>query len=140
MASGRSTQLTKQVGKNLVAAELGRRGFIAATFAGNVPDFDILAADPSGKTFPVQVKAIQGASWQFDIRTFLDIELSDNTQVVKGKKTSFNRDLICIFVRIDPQRNDEFYILYWGDLQDHFFANYKGGQRPRNPESFHCAV
>jgi hypothetical protein len=34
---GRRVQLTKQIGEHLVAAELGRRQFIAAPFAGNVP-------------------------------------------------------------------------------------------------------
>jgi len=32
MASGRGNHLTKQIGEYLVAAELGRRGFIAARF------------------------------------------------------------------------------------------------------------
>jgi hypothetical protein len=42
MRSGRNNLLTKQIGEYLVAAELGRKGLIAATFTGNVPDFDIL--------------------------------------------------------------------------------------------------
>jgi hypothetical protein len=39
MATGRSTQLTGQIGEHLVAAGLGRMGFVAAPFAGNVPHF-----------------------------------------------------------------------------------------------------
>lgn len=49
MATGRENQLTKQVGEYLVAAELCRRGFIATTFTGNVPDFDIIASDARGR-------------------------------------------------------------------------------------------
>jgi len=48
MATGRDNQLTKQVGEYLVAAEVCRRGFIAATFTGNVPHHDIIASDGSG--------------------------------------------------------------------------------------------
>jgi hypothetical protein len=42
MATGRQMKLVGQTGEYLVAAELGRRGLIATTFTGNVPDYDIL--------------------------------------------------------------------------------------------------
>ena len=77
MATGRSTQLTRQVGEHLVAAELGRRGLIAAPFAGNVPLFDLLAADEHGNSIPIQVKAINGPSWQFRITQFLEVRVQD---------------------------------------------------------------
>ena len=48
MKTGRSKYLTKQAGEYLVAAELSRRGYIATTFTGNVPDYDIIAVDDSG--------------------------------------------------------------------------------------------
>ncbi len=35
---------------------------------------------------------------------------------------------------------DEFFILRFQDLQDHFARSYKGGVRPRNPSSTHCAI
>jgi hypothetical protein len=140
MASGRNNQLTKQIGENLVVAELGRRGYIATAFAGNVPDIDILAVNSLGKTFPIQVKAIQGASWQFDIRTFLEVLLLNDTQVVKGKTRSANRKLLCIFVQIGSNGHDKFFIFRWDNLQDYFYATYKDGKRPRNPKSFHCAI
>jgi hypothetical protein len=63
MASGRGMQLTRQIGEHLVAAELGRQGYIAAPFAGNVPLYDLLAADTRGFSIPIQVKAINGGSW-----------------------------------------------------------------------------
>ncbi len=139
MASGKSNQLTRQIGEHLVVAELGRRGYIATPFAGNAPDFDLIAISPKGKAFPVQVKAIKGKSWQFNIDKFLQIKQSENTQKVKGKVVSLHRKLICIFVQIEPQNTDTFFIFNWGDLQDHFFATYSG-RRPKNPKSLHCAV
>ena len=48
MATGRDTQLTKQIGDYLVTAELGRLGLIATTFTGNVPHYDISACNPTG--------------------------------------------------------------------------------------------
>jgi hypothetical protein len=73
MTTGLKTQLAKQVGEYLVAAELGRMGLIAATFAGNVPDYDIVAMDATGMAVPVQVKAVTGRSWQFDVRRFKSV-------------------------------------------------------------------
>jgi hypothetical protein len=76
LATGYSNQLTRQVGEHLVAAKLGRLGYVATPFAGNVPDFDLLIADEQGRSLPIQVKAINGPSWQFQASTFLDIEIT----------------------------------------------------------------
>ena len=43
MKTGYSTQLTQQIGEHLVVAKLGRMGIMATPFAGNVPDYDLLA-------------------------------------------------------------------------------------------------
>lgn len=140
MATGRSTQLTRQIGEHLVAAELGRRGLIAAPFAGNVPLFDLLVADERGRSIPVQVKAINGPAWQFNIQKFLNVELVGQVQYVRGKVQLPHPDLICIFVLLRDDRKDEFFVFRLRDLQDHFCEVYKGGTRPRNPESMHCAI
>jgi len=140
MATGRNNQLTKQIGENLVVAELGRRGYIATTFTGNVPEFDILAANETAKVFPIQVKAINGVSWQFDIRSFLEVHIEEGEQVIQGKIKKKNRELVCIFVRIGEQGEDEFYLFRWGFLQDYFYNSYKGRKPPRNVDSFHCAI
>ena len=87
MATGRQVQLTKQVGEYLVAAELSRRGLLTATFAGNVPAYDIVATGSRGQTALVQVKAIAGPSWQFDIRTFVDVRYTAGAQTM-GQPTS----------------------------------------------------
>src|SRR6516165_3525942 len=147
MATGRSMQLTRQIGEHLVAAELGRRGYVAAPFAGNVPMFDLLAADVRGYSVPVQVKAINsGGSWQFNADTYLKIEFLENKQIIKGNVPLLNPELLCIFVLVKDDGTDEFYIFYLRDLQQKIAMHYgdylklKGGQRPKRPESKHCAL
>ncbi len=85
MATGRNNQTIKQVGEYLVASELARRGFLVATFSGNVPDFDMTATDSKGKSTPIQVKTSRNGSWQFTINKFADISFSEKKQII-GKK------------------------------------------------------
>ena len=140
MATGRSTQLTRQIGEHLIAAKLGRLGYIATPFAGNVPDFDLLIADDKGHSIPIQVKAINGGSWQFNISKFLDIEIIDDVQYVRSEQKLTNPNLVCIFVLLSDDEKDEFFIFHLRDLQKYFSENYKGGRRSRNPQSLHCAI
>ena len=63
IAKGLSNKLAAQIGEYLVCAELGRRGYIATPFAGNVPTYDVLATDQHCRTVPIQVKATRGTSW-----------------------------------------------------------------------------
>ncbi|MHB8060159.1 MAG: hypothetical protein ACYDHO_04930 [Gaiellaceae bacterium] len=140
MATGNSTQLTRQIGEHLVAAKLGRLGLFATPFAGNVPDFDLVVANGSGKSSLVQVKAIHGPSWQFNARTFLIIEMVGNKQVVKGRKELSNPNLICVFVFLRESEDDEFYVFRLKDLQAEIATTYKSRVRPKNPFSMHCAV
>jgi hypothetical protein len=139
-ATGRSIQLTRQIGEHLVAAKLGRLGYIATPFAGNVPLFDLLAADIRGFAIPIQVKTINGFSWQFRANTFLEIEIVDDVQHIKGKKTLPNPDLICVLVLLGKDEKDTYYVLQLADLQEYFCKIYKGGRRPNNPNSMHCHV
>lgn len=141
MATGYSTQLTRQIGEHLVAAKLGRLGYIAAPYAGNVPLFDILAADGAGFTIPIQVKAIWGGSWQYHAGHFLKIEIVDGFQHVRGKLALVNPSLVCIYVLLSKEEGkDEFFIFTLSDLQEYTFEHYKSRRRPRNPNSMHCAV
>jgi hypothetical protein len=140
MATGLSTQLTRQIGEHLVTAELGRRGIIATPFAGNVPDIDILAF-ANGISAPIQVKSINKSSWQFDIRRFLTIKLTPEEQKVSGVNSDLNREIICVFVAVgNALGEDEFYIFHLGWLQDYFQETYKGRKPPKNINSFHCAI
>lgn len=140
MATGISTKLTGQIGEHLVTAELGRRGITATPFSGNVPENDILAY-ANGRTGHIQVKAINKDSWQFDIRTFLDVVLVGKAQRVKGINPKLKRNVLCIFVAVGQELgSDKFYIFKQGWLQDFFKERYKGRKPPTNVNSFHCAI
>lgn len=149
MKSGRDKQLTKQVGEYLAAAELSRLGFIATTFTGNVPDFDILAINSKFETIPIQVKAVKEGDWQFKDASskFLDILISDkNVQTLKSMKALKDPELICVYVKLDSYGKDQFYIFKLKELQKIIFDRYKKhleakkGVRPRNPQSKHVNV
>jgi hypothetical protein len=149
MKTKHNNQLTRQIGEHLVVSKLGRLGILATPFAGNIPDFDVLASDLSGHSLPLQVKAINGGSWQFNANTFLEIEHQGDCQVVKGEKKLRNPDLVCVFVLLKPDERDEFYILPLRALQQYCLKGYlkdskgepfSGGKRPRNPKSTHGAV
>jgi len=121
-------------------AKLGRLGYVATPFAGNVPAFDVLIADEKGRSIPIQVKAIRGGGWQFRIDEFLNIEIVDNEQRVKGKRKLSHPDLVCVFVVLSDDENDQYYVFRQKELQAFFRRTYKGGRRPRKPQSLHCAV
>ena len=146
MATGRQGQLTKQVGEYLVAAELSRRGLLTATFAGNVPDYDIVATGGRGQTALVQVKAIAGPSWQFDIRRFADVRYTAGVQTMGQPRPPPAGDLICVFVRLNTYGADRFYVLLWPELQRVLINGYRdylerhGGRRPKRADSFHTAL
>lgn len=146
MASGRANQLTKQVGEYLVAAEVCRRGFIATTFTGNVPHYDIIASNAAGKHQAIQVKAIASTAWQFDIRDFADVTLDGKRQIIGQPKSPPYPCLVCVFVRLRHYGADEFYVLTWEDLQKIAISHHRdylgrhGGIRPKKYDSFHTAV
>jgi len=150
MASGRDNHLTKAIGEYLVCAELCRRGYLATSFTGNVPDYDILAINDKCKTLPIQVKAIKSTSWQLDAAKYLDISHGrTGIQKLQGKKRLQNSKLICVFVKIALEgtgEKDEFYLFRQRDLQKLIARGYRSwlkkchGKRPRNPESTHTAV
>lgn len=147
MATGRSNQLTKQIGEYLVACELARRGLLVATFSGNVPDFDLIATDSKGSSCPIQVKAVKGGAWQFSIDKFADIGFDGNKQLIGNPKILSIPDLICVFVvTAEKYGDDQFFVLEWVKVQDIAIAGYTnwlgshGGVRPRKPDSLHCAI
>lgn len=147
MATGRSNQTIKQVGEYLVACELARREFLVATFAGNVPDFDIIVTDYMGASCPIQVKASRSGSWQFTITKFADITFNDKKQIIGNKIPNTVPNLICVFVvTADIYGDDRFYILEWSTAQDIIINNHAnwleihGGVRPKKFDSMHCAI
>lgn len=147
MATGRSNKLVGQTGEYLVAAELSRRGYIATTFTGNVPEYDIIASNVRGKHVSVQVKASRGASWQFgDISRYCQISFKGKRQIVGRPKKCPVQRLVVVFVVIDRNGEDRFYILTWTALRNLLIDHHKaflaehGGKRPKRWESLHSAI
>jgi hypothetical protein len=120
MATGREMYLTRQIGEHLVAAKLGRMGYVATPFAGNVPTFDLLIADPRGYAVPVQVKAIRGGSWQHRADAFLNIETINGDQKVRGSLRLLNPNLLCVYVLLNEDESDNFYIFQIESIADKF--------------------
>jgi len=147
MATGRSNQLTKQLGEYLVACELARRGFVVATFSGNIPDFDLIATDLKGASLPIQVKTSRSGTWQFSAGKFADISVVESKQTIGDKKPLPIPHLICVFVHAgEKYGDDKFFVVEWSTVQDIVIANHKrwldahGGVRPKKPDSLHCSV
>jgi predicted RecB family endonuclease len=148
MATGQNNQLTRQIGEHLVTAELGRLGIIASPFAGYVQDIDLLAYK-DGKAFPIQVKAICGGSWQFDVKKFVNVKIDGKKQIVGKIIVNNNRHLshlLYVFVVIGSYGDDKFFVLEWSDLAEILIDNYKAyldshdGVRPKAHKSTHAAI
>lgn len=105
----------------------------------------------------VQVKAINGRTWQFDIRKFADVQLCNEKgeqskdgerQIVGQRKPEPFPDLMCVLVALKPEATgqDRFFVLEWKELQDILVRSYEayltkhGNRRPRAPGSFHTAL
>lgn len=146
MKKGRSNKLAGQIGEFLVCAELGKRGYIATSFTGNVPEFDLIVADDNLKTVPIQVKSSRGDNWPTKANLWIDIEIDDENkkQIDHGNTVISNPDLIYVCVAIgDPDKNerDRFFILKKKDIQTICSTGYrkwmdtKNWKRPRNYKS-----
>ena len=131
----------------MVCAELGRRNLIATPFSGNVPAFDILAADALCRTVPIQVKASRGDSWRDNARKWMNISFDENTNAQKylGPLHIANPDLIYVHVAIAPpdaskDSKDRFFILTKTHLQNVCIKKYsawmdtKEWKRPKIPK------
>jgi len=139
------TKLAGQIGEHLVVVELARRGVLATTFSGNVPDIDVLAY-ANGKSVPIQVKANRAGRISVDAKRYLDIQFDGDKQSVVRKSADIDRNLIFVLVRISKMAGeDRFFVYKQGFLQDLIYKNHTaflkkhGGVRPRNPTSTPCA-
>ena len=146
MATGLSNHITKQIGEYLVASMLGRIGLVAATFAGNVPDYDITATDSAFRSVAVQVKTTNSTRWQFgDMRRFADIRLDEKKQVI-GRPVALSNNVVCVMVALSRYGEDRFYVLSLKALQRALIRIHQGvlekfsGVRPKKFDSFHCAI
>ena len=114
-----NTHLTRQIGEHLVVAELGRNGISATPFAGNMPDYDIVALTPSRQTIYVQVKAKNSGDWQLSTKHFLDIkyDIERNQQKNFGPLLPPVTPLYYVLVKIVAPGKDEFYVLTYSEVQ-----------------------
>lgn len=146
MLKGLNNKLAGQVGEFLVCAELGKRGFIATSFTGNVPEFDLIVADEHLNAIPIQVKTSRSDNWPTRANLWINLEINHQAkmQIDKGDTQLSNPNLIYVYVALaEPETNerDQFFILQKSDLQKIFCKNYrdwmneKGWKRPQNYES-----
>ena len=143
---GRNNKLAGQIGEYLVCAELGRRGYIATSFTGNVPEFDLIVANDDLKTIPVQVKTSRSDNWPSRASLWIKIEIDEKNkkQIDHGDLTISNPDLIYVCVALTPpddEARDRFFILRKKDLQEICSNNYRrwmntiNWKRPKNYKS-----
>ena len=146
MKKGLSNKLAGQVGEYLVCAELGRRGLIATSFTGNVPEFDLVVADDKLTTIPIQVKTSRADNYPTKASLWIDIEIDheNKQQIDRGDLSIDNPALIYISVSLkkaDSTERDRFFVLKKMDLQKICAANYRkwmdglDWKRPRNYQS-----
>jgi Holliday junction resolvase-like predicted endonuclease len=77
MKKGLNNRLAGQIGEYLVCAELGKRGYIATSFTGNVPEFDLIVANDNLDTIPIQVKTSRGHSWPTTASLWINIDIDE---------------------------------------------------------------
>lgn len=146
MATGLSNKLTGQIGEYLVCAELGKRGYIATSFTGNVPEFDLIITNEKLETIPIQVKTTRGDNWptRADLWINITIDEGNEQQIDSGNVNIEHPELIYICVALaDLPSNgkDRFFILTKRELQDICTRNYRewiskfNWKRPRNFKS-----
>jgi hypothetical protein len=110
-----------------------------------VPEYDIIATDPTFRSVPVQVKAINGGSWQFNMRHFVDIRL-DGTRQILGDRVPLSGEIVCVMVVVSRYGADRFYVLPLITLQDLLIEHHRsflerhGGVRPKKFDSFHAGL
>lgn len=143
MSKGLSNKLAGQVGEFLVCAELGRRGLIATSFTGNVPEFDLIVADGSLNTLPVQVKTSRGHSWPTTASQWINVTIDEKEekQIDYGDSDIPHPDLIYVCVLLAAPgvgQADRYFILLKRDLQVICARNYRAWmtkhkwKRPKN--------
>ena len=143
---GYKNKVTAQIGEFLACAALGKQGFIATPFAGNVPVFDVLVADENCRSIPIQVKASNSSSWKAWAIDWMKISYNPKTKAQKyiGKANLINPHLIYIFVSISRSEKspDRFFVIRKHQLQDVIIQGYsnwmntKDWKRPKTPESY----
>ena len=131
----------QRAGEYLVAAELSRRGFIATTFSGNAPSFDVIAIKDK-KAVVLQVKTTSDISFPADL---VEATTNENGEQYTHKKPLDTPDLVYVLVKLKDAKpaSDEFYICTEKEFQDAQFEGHEEWllgcevprKRPRKPNS-----
>jgi hypothetical protein len=129
-------QQVARAGEHFVAAELHRRGAYAVTFAGNMPEIDILASDVSqSRTVAIQVKTKRSGAWQTALREW-------TSRVPEVAETRF-----WVFVDLhESEATPDYFIVPEKWMQDDIqrahgeYLERHGGHRARTPTSKHHAI
>ena len=146
MQKSLNNKLAAQMGEYLVCAELARRGLVATSFTGNVPEFDLIVADDMLTTIPIQVKSSRGDSWPSRADKWIKVEIDHKAkkQIDHGDVEIASPDLIYVCVALaeaDSGERDRFFVLRKSDLQNICAGNYRNWmnglkwKRPRNYQS-----
>jgi len=128
-------QQVGRAGEHFVAAELHRRGAYAVTFAGNMPETDILAADAAQtRTVFIQVKTKAKGDWQ--------------TSTSRGRRRRSDPDerRFWVFVDLGPDAPSCYIVPEWW-IQNEIYRTHEAyldrqpdRQRPITPGSTHSKV
>jgi hypothetical protein len=93
------------------------------------------------------VKASRGSSWQFsNINQFCEIEFNGHQQIIGNVRACPVKRLVVVFVKIEDDGNDRFYILTWESLRDILIRDHKAylskhnAVRPKRWDSMHCII
>lgn len=153
MRRGLSNRVVGQAGEFAVCAQLGKMGLVATPFAGNVPEFDVVAIDKDLNCLPIQVKTSSGeGGWiTGDIRRYCRIEgptAQDRRQLVVGTVEPVWPDLVVVLVRLSGGSGspDRFFVTtkreLWRRVAESHTKWLESHQwiRPRKHDSFHSAV
>lgn len=133
---GAAAQRVARAGEHFVAAELNRRGAYAVTFAGNMPNIDILASDADqNRTVMIQVKTRRKGTWHS----------SSTRGIPRTKKDADNKFWVFVDLPDAPGQPSYFIAPEWWVLNDIYvhhgaYLAKHGGKRAVNPDSTHHAI
>ncbi len=140
ISRGGRTQQVARAGEHFVVAELNKRGAFAMSFAGNMPQIDLIACNcDQSRTVQIQVKTKSGwRAWQ--------------TSILHGKPTrapenELDEKVYWVFVDLgDTYQAPRYWIApdWWvrNDIyqtHQHYLESH-GGKRAKTPDSTHHAI
>lgn len=134
-----TNQQVGRAGELFVAAEIHRRGGYAVTFAGNMPDIDMLASDRDNThrvSIQVKTKGSNSAGWQTSTRHRLSSESADSA-VFAGRfwvLVDLRPTYPGFYVMPELWIRNDIYEQYQEELAKH------GGHRARNDASEHWLI